>query len=199
MRNKSVIFTIFVILLVASFAFGAEKYTIDTAHSSASFKVKHLVISNTKGDFKELSGVIWLDEANPANSSVEVIINVASLDTDNDKRDGHLRSPDFFDAEKYPNITFKSTKVVKDGDGYMLTGNLTIKDVTKEVSFPFEMVGPVNAMGSKLFGAHCSLTINRQDYGVSWNRTLDSGGLLVGNEVKIELEIEAKLAKEGTN
>lgn len=199
MRNKSIIFTVFLGLLIISFAFGAEKYTIDTAHSSASFKVRHLVISNTKGDFQDLSGVIWLDESDPANSSVELTIKVASVDTDDDKRDGHLRSPDFFDAEKYPNITFKSTKVAKDGDVYMLTGNLTIKDVTKEVSFPFEMVGPVNAMGSKRLGAHATFKIDRQDYGVSWNKTLDSGGLLVGNEVTIELEIEAKLAKEGTN
>lgn len=200
MRNRSILLTVVLSLLMVSFAFSGEKYQLDAAHSSASFFVKHLVISKTKGSFNDLVGTFVVDEEDITNSSVDVTIKTASVDTDDEKRDNHLKSADFFDVEKYPEIKFKSTKIAKTEDGYVLTGNLTIKDVTKEVSFPFEFNGFINdPWGNKRFGAEATLAIDRQDYNVKWNKTLDNGGLVVGNEVKIELHVEGIKAKEGTN
>ncbi len=185
---------------VVSLVFGGEKYMLDAVHSSASFSVKHLVISKTRGTFNDISGTFEVNEKDITQSSVEIVIQTASIDTDDEKRDGHLRSADFFAAEKYPTITFKSSKFEKKGDDYFLTGSLTIKDVTKEITIPFTFNGFANdPWGNKRFGAEATLKINRQDYNVSWSNTLDGGGLVVGNEVKIELEVEGVKAKEGTN
>ncbi|HEX9652725.1 MAG TPA: YceI family protein, partial [bacterium] len=170
------------------------------AHSSVGFSVKHLVISNTKGEFSDFAGTIMLDENDITKSSLEVTIKTASISTHDDKRDAHLRSADFFDVEKHPEITFKSKKVEKTSAGYQLTGDLTIRGVTKEVSFPFTLVGPVpDPWGGKRLAAQASVTVNRQEFGVSWNKTLDGGGLLVGDEVTINIEVEAVHAKPGTN
>lgn len=198
MRNKSFILTVLLTFLIASFAFAGDKYELDVVHSSIGFSAKHLVISNTKGQFKEFTGVIILDEKDISKSSVNVTIKTASISTDNEKRDNHLKSAEFLDVEKYPEITFKSKSVTKTDDGYKMVGNLTIHGVTKEVTIPFTLVGPVEAMGTRI-GIEASLTIKRLDYGVSWSKTLDNGGLVVSNEIKIPLEIEAIKAKEGTN
>ena len=198
MRNKSIILTVLLTFLITSFAFAGDKYQIDATHSSIGFSARHLLISNVKGHFKDFSVVMDFDEKDVTKSSVEVTIKTASISTDNEKRDGHLKSPDFFDAEKYPEITFKSKSVVKTDDGYKMVGDLTIRGVTKEVTMPFTLVGPVEAMGTRI-GLEASLTIKRLDYGVSWSKTLDSGGLVVSNEIKITLEIEAVKAKEGTD
>ncbi|MCG8608005.1 YceI family protein [bacterium] len=199
MRYTRIFLTVVISLLAINVAFSGDKYAIDVSHSHVGFAVKHMVITNTKGEFNDFSGTIVLNESDITKSSVELVIKTASIDTDNERRDNHLKSGDFFEVEKYPEITFKSTSVKKSGDGYVLTGALTIKDVTKEVSFPFELVGPVQGRRGKLIGAAASLMINRQDYGVSWSRTLDNGGLVVADNVKIELEIEAGEQKEGTN
>ncbi len=198
MRNKSIILTVLLTFLIASFAFAGEKYELDVNHSSVGFSAKHLVISNTKGQFKDFTGVIVFDEKDISKSSVNVTIKTASISTANEGRDKHLKSADFLDVEKHPEITFKSKSVTKTDDGYNVKGDLTIRGVTKEVAFPFTLVGPVEAMGKRI-GVEASLAINRQDFGVSWSKTLDNGGLVVSNEVKIALEVEALKAKEGTN
>jgi len=198
MRNKSIILTVLLTFLVSGFAFAGDKYEIDLAHSSVGFSAKHLVISNTKGQFKDFTGVIILDEKDISKSSVNVTIKTASISTANERRDNHLKSADFLDVEKHPEITFKSKSVMKTDDGYRMVGNLTIHGVTKEVTMPFTLVGPVEAMGTRI-GLEASLTIKRLDYGVSWSKTLDNGGLVVSNEVKITLEVEAIKAKDGTN
>lgn len=187
-------------LVLFSLALGADKYVLDTAHSSATFSVKHMVISKTKGSFGDWEATFMIDEEDLTQSSVELTIKTASIDTDNEKRNGHLKSAEFFDVETYPEITFKSTKIEKTDDGFLITGNLTIKDVTKEVSFPLELNGFIDdPMGNRRFGAEAGLTINRQDFNLKWNKKLDTGGLIVGNDVEIALQIEGIKAKEGTN
>ncbi len=195
---KKFALTLLVLALFTSFAFAGDEYKFDAAHSSAGFTVSHLVISKTTGKFDDISAKVNLDESDLTKSSVDVTIKVASINTGDAKRDGHLKSPDFFDAEKNPDITFKSTKIAKTDDGYAITGNLTIKAVTKEVTFPFKFNGFAEFMGTKRFGAEATLTINRQDYGVTWNKKLDSGGVVVGNEVEIGLHLEG-FKELGTN
>lgn len=200
MRSKSTVLALILSLLIVSLAFGGDKYQVDVAHSSVGFSVRHLMISNVKGQFKEFSGTIILDEEDITQSSVGVTIKTASIATGQERRDNHLKSAEFFDVEKYPELTFKSKSIEKADDGYRLVGDLTIKDVTKEVSFPFNLVGPINSpFGDVRIGAEATLTINRQDFGVSWNKALEGGGLVVGNEVKITLEVEAVKSTEGTN
>lgn len=168
-------------------------YTFDSAHTRAGFKVKH-IFTMVPGYFKETSGTLHYDDENLANSRVETTIQTASIFTDHEKRDGHLKSSDFLNAEEYPTITFKSTKVVPgEGDKFKVIGDLTIRGVTKEVTLDAELTGAVDLgeMLGKRAGFTATTTINRKDYGVSWNRTLDNGGLLVGEEVHIELNVEA--------
>jgi polyisoprenoid-binding protein YceI len=183
-------------LLPISAAFSADKYVMDPAHTSAEFSVRHMVISNVKGGFADIAGVIMYDEKDITKSSVEVTIKAASITTNNEKRDTHLRSPDFLDVEKYPDITFKSKAVNKTADGLELAGTLTIRGISKEVAFPFEITGKLtDLMGSVRIGAHATLVIDRGDFGLTWNKTLETGGLLVGNEVNIDLNVEAVLQK----
>ena len=179
-------------LLLAGTALSADRYQIDPVHSSIAFSVRHMVINKVKGNFKEFSGTIYYDENDITQSSVEVTIKTASINTENPKRDAHLRSPDFFDAANYPEITFRSKRIVKEGDHYVAIGDLTMRGVTREIRIPFEITGKVtDPWGNTRFGVEASLTLNRHDYGISWSKTLDNGGLVVGNEVKIELNIEA--------
>ena len=192
---KRFLIALFVAALAAPAA--AADYKIDTAHSSVAFKVSHMVVSKTRGAFTDFNGVISLDENDVTKSSVEVTIAVASIDTANEDRDEHLRAADFFDAEKYPAITFKSNGVEKIGGGYIAHGELTMKGVTKKVSIPFEMSGPItDPWGNERIGISTeSITIDRQDYGISFSRTMEAGGLVVGNDVIIEIEVEAVKAK----
>ncbi|MFQ5632540.1 MAG: YceI family protein [bacterium] len=200
MRFKSILLIALLTVLVASLSFAGDKYEIDVVHSTIGFSARHLVISNTRGVFKDFSGVIILDENDISKSLVNVTIKAASLSTDNERRDGHVKSADFLDVENHPEITFKSKSIAKVSDGYTVTGDLTIRGTTREVTFPFTLVGPVNAMGGTRLGAEATLTINRQDFGVSWSKTLDNGGLVVSNEIKLTLEVEAiKVKEEGTN
>lgn len=167
-------------------------YTIDPAHSSVSFAVKHMVVTNVRGGFDKFEGKILYDAEDITESSVEVTIDAASIDTENEKRDQDLRGEGFLSADQFPTITFKSKSVREDGDGFVVTGDLTIRGVTKEVEFPFVLAGPVtNPWGTAVIGVMAELEINRQDYGVSWNKALDNGGVLVSDTVKIELNVEA--------
>ena len=182
-------------VLVAVFAAAplfAETFTIDAGHSDASFRVKHLM-SNVKGNFGDLAGTIDLNRENPAASSVEFTINAASIDTSNDNRDKHLRSADFFDVEKFPQITFKSTKIAPSGtkDLYNVTGNLTMHGVTKQVVLPVTFLGfAKDPWGNERAGFEIETTLNRKDYGLNWNKALDQGGFLLGEDVKVSIALE---------
>ncbi len=195
-RFASIITLASLTLLPASAAFSADKYAIDASHTSTDFSVKHMVIANVKGGFADISGVIMYDEKDVTKSSVDVTIKAASISTNNEKRDEHLRSADFFDAEKYPNITFKSKSINKTEDGLMMVGTLTIRDTSKEVSIPFEITGQLkDPWGNMRIGAEGKLKIDRRDYGLTWNKALETGGVLVGNDIKIELNVEAVMEK----
>lgn len=193
MRIKFMILSLLTGLFLTTAAFGADKFTIDQVHSSIEFSVRHLVISNVTGKFKDFSGTLMFDENDVTKSSIEVNIKTESIDTENNDRDNHLRSPDFFDAAKYPEITFKSNGVVKSKDGwYVLHGILDMHGVKQEISIPFEFLGKaVGPMGKTRIGFEGSTKLNRKDFGIAWNKVLDTGGLTVGNEVKITLNIEA--------
>jgi polyisoprenoid-binding protein YceI len=181
-------------LAFVSTARAQDVYTADPVHTSIAFHVKHLMVSDVRGEFKTYTATITLDPKNVENSSVEVTIDAPSISTNNEKRDGHLKSPDFFDVEKYPTITFKSKKIVKKGDGWVAVGDLTMRGVTKEIELPFTLTGPVNLGPASVIGVSAATEINRQDFGVSWNKSLDNGGVVVSDKVRIEIEVEAKKA-----
>ena len=167
-------------------------WEIDPAHSHAQFKVRHLMISNVKGEFTKLSGTVKIDSADLTQSSVEVTVDTASISTRDPQRDGHLKSPDFFDVEQYPTITFKSSKVSRTEDGLELTGDLTIRGITKPVMF--EVDGPTpetkDPWGNVRKGVEATTTIDRKDFGLAWNATLETGGVMVGDKVTITVDAE---------
>lgn len=172
----------------------ADVYQIDGAHSLASFSVTHLMISTVRGEFGTMTGTVEYDGQSAGSIKVDATIDVNSITTRNERRDGHLKSPDFFDVAKFPTMTFKSKKVVPGGDkGFKLVGDLTMRGVTKEVTF--DVTGPSKVLtdprGNKRVAASATTTINRQDFGVSWNNPLDGGGVTVSNEVAITVDIEA--------
>jgi polyisoprenoid-binding protein YceI len=173
-------------------AHAAETWSIDLSHSGVTFRIKHLV-SIVPGRFTTFSGEFLFDEKTIENSSVNVSIDAASITTDNEKRDGHLKSPDFFDTATYPSITYKSTKVKKiDATHFEVTGDLTMRGVTKPVVLAVEYLGTSPGMGSgPRSGFHATTKLNRKDFGVSWNKSLDNGGLVVGDNVDVDLMIEA--------
>ncbi|GCF09693.1 YceI family protein [Dictyobacter arantiisoli] len=167
-------------------------WTIDATHSNIGFAIRHMVVSTTRGHFTAVSGTLNIDEATPANSWVQAEADVASIDTHDANRDGHLRSADFFDAEKYPKITFKSTNVTKAGSDYKVTGDLTIRDVTKSVTFDVEYSGIIkDPYGLQRTGFTATTKISRKEFGLVWNGLLETGGAVIGDEVKLNLEFEA--------
>ena len=177
----------FVVALAVN-VFAADTYAIDAGHTTIGFSVKHMMVSNTTGQFNKYDATISYDPKDLAASSISATVDVASIDTKNEKRDAHLKGADFFDTEKFPSITFVSKTINADS----IVGDLTIKGVTKEVTIPVEISGPVvTPFGSTVIGINGSFKINRQDYGVSWNKTLDQGGLAVGDEVTVNISIEA--------
>jgi len=200
-------------IVLAGQVWAADTYTIDPAHSTMGFSVRHMMVSTVIGAFDDYQGAITYAPADPAAFKADVTIQAKSIDTRQPKRDDHLRSPDFFDVEKYPAITFVSKNLAnryyKPGSGpqpgianpdtgfyspmveMTLVGDLTIKGITKEVSIPVTISGPVQGMGGPLIGLSGSLIINRQDYGINWNKALDNGGLAVSDEVKVDVNIEA--------
>jgi polyisoprenoid-binding protein YceI len=170
-----------------------ETWQIDPVHSLVSFSVRHMGISNVKGEFTKVSGQLVFDEKHPAQSSVEATVDVASLDTREPKRDGHLKSPDFFDLAKYPNMTFKSKHFEKVRAGsWKVAGDLTIRDVTRAVVL--DVVGPTPEVkdpgGKTRIGLSATTKLNRRDFGMVWSKALDNGGLVVGNEVTVNLDLE---------
>ena len=188
--RKTAILTALVLVLGFGTVTAQGTYGIDTVHSNVGFKVRHLV-SKTGGEFTDFDGTIVADFGNLGASSVKFTIQTASIDTKNEKRDGHLRSADFFDAEKYPEITFTSSKITKiDGDSYAVTGTLTMHGVSKEVILTVDFLGEMTAMGGTRAGYELTTTINRKDFGISWNRALDAGGFVLGDDVEININLE---------
>jgi polyisoprenoid-binding protein YceI len=168
-------------------------WNIDPVHSVAEFKVKHMMISNVKGQFTNLKGAVSLNDADITDSKVEATIDAASLTTREPQRDAHLRSADFFDVEKFPTLSFKSTRIRRAGDDELnVTGELTIHGVTREVTFDVE--GPTAAAkdpwGNTRIGLSATTKINRKDFGLTWNAALETGGILVGDEVTITLDVQ---------
>ena len=182
----------FAVMLLGSAGLQAAAWNIDGTHSSATFKVRHLGISNVTGGFQKLSGALTLDEADVTKSTVEAVIDATSLDTGDPKRDEHLKSPDFFDVAAHPTITFKSKKVEKAGEGKLkVTGDLTMRGVTKEVILDVTgPLAPVTAFGGLRSGVSATTTINRQDFGVAWSKLMEGGGLVVGNDVAVSIDLE---------
>jgi polyisoprenoid-binding protein YceI len=183
------------VLAAAGTATAAETFVIDTPHSEATFQVRHFV-TKVRGRFNDFGGTIQVDRANPAASSVDVLIKATSLDTAHPGRDKHLRSPDFFDVEKYPEITFKSSKITpKGGDKYDVTGTFTLHGVSKEITVPVSFLGFMGSGPSEKAGFSADFTLNRKDYGIVWNRALDAGGTVLGDDVFISINIEANPPK----
>jgi polyisoprenoid-binding protein YceI len=178
-------------LLTATAAGAADTYTFDKGHSQIGFQIRHFV-SKVGGRFTDYDGTIVVDKAKPEASSVEITIKATSINTDNENRDKDLRGPNFFDVEKNPDITFKSTKVVAKGsDHYDVTGNFTMHGVTKEITLPITFLGEVNAGRMQKAGFETAITLNRKDYGIVWNRPLDTGGVMLGDDVAISINVEA--------
>ena len=190
-------YPLFIILLMLFFMLPvsshAATWQIDPDHSSFQFKVRHLMVSNVKGNFTKSKGVVTIDDKDITNLKVEVTIDAASVNTDNAKREEHLRSGDFFDVAKYPTITFVSKKVIKDGpDRLKVIGDLTIHGITKEITVDVEGPTPEvkDPWGGFRRGATATTRINRKDFGLTWNRALETGGVVVGDEVNIYVEVE---------
>ena len=168
-------------------------YAIDPTHSSIGFVARHAMVTKVRGSFNEFEGTGYFDTDHPANSQLRLTIQTASIDTRNADRDAHLKSNDFFDMETYPEITFTSTAVEQvDDTDYRVTGDLTIKGVTKPVTVDFEFTGTaVDPYGNTRVGLEGKTTVNRKDWGVSWNAALDAGGVLVSEKVTLEFEVSA--------
>jgi len=168
-------------------ALGADVYQVDPSHTFVSFTVRHLAIYKVRGQFHSFVGAIHYDAADITKSALEGTIQVDSIDTDQEKRDQDLRSEQFFDVESFPTITFTSQRVEKRGAAHVLIGALTLRGVTQEVAIPFSLTGPVEHMGKTYLGFEAAFEINRQDFGMSYAKLMDAGGLVVGNTVRIEL------------
>jgi polyisoprenoid-binding protein YceI len=203
MRVLSLVAVIAALLLFPAFA-QSETWTIDTPHSNAQFSVRHMMISNVKGEFNKVTGTVELDEKDITLSKVEATIDVDTINTREPKRDAHLKSPDFFDAAKYPTITFKSSSVTKAADGRLkVTGDLTMHGVTKQVVLDVEPLSPpMKDRGGNLHaGTSATTRINRKDFGVNYNAALEAGGVVVGDEVTITIDVELvkRAATSGTD
>lgn len=174
------------------------KYSVDPMHSKIGFSVRHMMISNVEGSFKDFTGTFTFDDAKDAVTAATFTAQTASIDTGNGKRDEHLKSPDFFDAAKYPTITFTETKLKKtSADHWDWSGNLTMHGVTKPVTFKLEHAGTqVDPQGNSHAGFEANATIKRSDWGLKWNKPLEKGaGVMVGDDVKLKLEVEAVQSK----
>ena len=173
-------------------------YTIDASHSRLGFVARHAMVTKVRGSFNEFSATATFDPANPAATTAEVSVDVASIDTRSEQRDGHLRSGDFFDVETYPKLTFVSTSVEQtDEETLRVTGDLTIKSTTKPVTIDFTFTGAAtDPFGNERVGFEGSVVVNRKDWDLTWNAALETGGVLVGKNVKIHIDVEAVKAAE---
>jgi len=189
--KKSLLLAVALTLTTAVQGVRAETYEIDGSHSSATFSIRH-IFSQVKGRFAQVSGSVTYDPQEPEKASVTAKIAAASINTDNEKRDAHLKSADFFEVEKYPDITFQSKGVKKEGEKLLVTGALNLHGVEKEITLDVEFLGAGPGMrGATVAGFEATTTINRKDFGINWNRALDQGGFVLGDEVKVTLSIEA--------
>jgi polyisoprenoid-binding protein YceI len=167
-------------------------WKLDPAHTLVEFSAKHLMITTVKGRITDIEGTIRSDEKSPQNSSVEAVLKAASLDTRTDQRDQHLRSADFLDVEKFPEIKFHSTRIEGGKESFKLTGDLTIRDVTKPITLDVEFEGTTrDPWGGERVGFSAKGKIDRREFGLTWNQALETGGVVVGNDIKINLEVEA--------
>ena len=191
MRKMTLITALVLVLGFSASATAAQDvFIIDPNHSSVAFKVRHLV-SKVGGGFTDFGGTITADFSNLDVSGVQFSIQTASIDTRNEDRDGHLRSADFFDVEEFPEITFTSTKVTKiDKDSFAVAGTLTMHGVSKPTTLTVDYLGEMNAMGGTRAGYELSTTLDRKDWGISWNKALDSGGLILGDDVEVNINLE---------
>ncbi len=168
------------------------EYKIDPAHSTIGFSIRHYEINWVSGRFKDFNGTVRYDEQDPTKSSVEFTAKVESIDTGVAGRDKHLRTADFFEVEKYPDMTFKSTRVERKGKSWVLHGDLTLKGVTKPVAIPFQLTGAIkDPRGNTRFGVEARTKIDRRDFGITWGKALEGGGFDLGHEVTINLQLEA--------
>jgi polyisoprenoid-binding protein YceI len=179
--------------VLAAAPLGAETFVIDEGHSEVGFQIRHMM-TKVRGRFTDFEGRIEADRAKPQASAVELTIRATSIDTANANRDKDLRGADFFDVEKYPTITFKSTRITPKGkDSYDITGTLTMRGVSKEVTLPVTFLGFMkNQRGTDTAGFETAVTLNRKDFGITWNRTLDAGGVLLGDEVYVSISLETR-------
>lgn len=178
--------------MTTSIATAVRTYQIDKAHSEATFQVRHL-LTKVSGRFTDFTGTVRFDEAEPEHSSVVITIQAASIDTSQPDRDAHLRSADFFDVERFPTLTFTSTSVTRHGDAHFdVAGRLTIHGVTKEVRLPVTYLGIArDPWGNERIGFETEIRLNRKDFELTWNATLETGGFLVGDEVRVTLSVQA--------
>jgi len=185
------------VLAVPGMAPAADPYHVDPSHSNVDFRIRHL-ISTVSGRFSAFSGTILLDTTDMTKSSVTFVIDAKSIDTANAKRDEHLRSADFFDVEKYPEIVFESSSIAKTGENaYAVTGNFTMHGVTKPITVPVTYLGSMTGpRGTPLAGFVAEVVLNRKDFGIVWNRALDAGGAVLGDEVTCRIALEAAVRKE---
>ncbi|HVO09560.1 MAG TPA: YceI family protein [Vicinamibacteria bacterium] len=201
MNTRTAVLASVLMAFAASPTLAADAYTFDRAHTTVGFQVRHL-LTNVTGRFKDFDGTIQVDRANPAASTVDFTVQTASIDTGEPKRDEHLRSADFFDVATHPKLTFKSTSVKPVGkDTYQVAGDLTMHGVTKPVTLTVTYLGSSKDpfSGNEKLGFDVAGALNRQDFGIKWNKALDSGGVLVGDEVKVQIAVEANRAKPATN
>lgn len=201
MPSQRLSFAIILAITCAPACF-ADSWKIDPSHSSAQFSVRHMMVSNVRGEFSKVGGVVDYDAKNPLASKIDATIDVASVDTREPKRDEHLKSADFFDTQKFPTMTFVSKKVVEDGPGKLkVTGDLTLHGVTKTVTL--EVEGPTKPVkdqhGNEHIGASATGVINRLDYGITWNKNLDGGGVVVGEQIPITIDVELVRNKVSVN
>jgi polyisoprenoid-binding protein YceI len=170
-----------------------QAYEIDSAHTSAHFSVRHMMVSNVRGEFTKITGTIRYDPENPADSSVDATIDASSIHTRDDQRDGHLRSAEFLDVEKFPSLIFRSKQVEPRKDGGKVKGDLTIHGVTREIVLDVEDLTPEisDPWGKQRFGGSATAKLSRKDFGITWNSALETGGVMIGDEVKITIEFEA--------
>lgn len=200
MRSKALIHALSLALLLPALSAVAAAevavYKIDPDHSGVNFTIRHFV-TNVPGRFKDFDGVVKYDKQNPAASSVSFTIQATSIDTANTDRDNHLRGADFFDVEKFPTITFSSTSVkAVDADTLEVTGDMTMHGVTKKITVPVEVLGSMKTPRGEKAGFESSFKLDRKEYGVTWNRALDNGGAILGDDVKIVIAVEADLQTE---
>jgi polyisoprenoid-binding protein YceI len=189
---KKIFKSFLLFLFVATLTRAQSDWKVDKVHSNISFSIKHMVISTVTGAFKDYDITFKAKKEDFSDASVEATVKVASISTENEKRDGHLKSDDFFNAEKFPDIRFKSKSFEKVGDGkYKINGDLTIRDVTKQVTFDAVYNGSVKApWGSTIYSWSATLTLDRFDYNLKWNQAIETGGLIVGKDVTVTLNLE---------